>query len=110
MHEIFTAVSAVVAALIGSGFIQFMINRHDGRKGITAKISAQLDRQERDLCKIEIMCLIKNYPQKVPEILELGKIYFCQLNGDTYITDLFNDWMIERKIEPPSWFVEHKRG
>ena len=109
MNDIIIAAGAVIAALLGSGLIQFFITRHDGQKGITAKISAQLDRQELDLCKIQIMCLIKDYPQKAPEILDLAKIYFCELDGDTYITDLFNDWLIDRKIEPPAWFVEHKR-
>lgn len=92
---------AVVVAALGSGalfgFIQFLIIRHDNKKGAVMQ----------DLSKLQIMLLIADYSDKVDEILKLAEHYFCDLDGDTYITALFKDWLKDKKISYPDWFIEH---
>lgn len=95
----------IVLALIGSGaffsFLQWLIMRRDAKKGAVTV----------NLTRLQLMLLMADYPDKVDEILEQAKYYFCVLNGDTYITALFKDWLKKKgiKITELDWFVEHLR-
>lgn len=96
----------ILGAIFGSGafftFLQFLINRHDVRRGITAQ----------NYTRTQLMLLMAVYPDKVDEILEQAKFYFCKLNGNTYIIGLFVDWLNKKKMDKPDWFVEYlkKKG
>lgn len=87
-----------IIALLGSGaffsFLQFIINRHDVRKGLTAQ------RVER----IELIVLMANYPRKVDEILAKGYHYFVVLKGDGFVKPLFADWLASQNLDEPEWF------
>ena len=108
LEHILTAVAAVLCSGALFGFIQFMIQRHDNRKGTMSKVAPAVCLQTLDISKLQIMLLIADYPKKVNEILEVAKHYFVDLNGDTYITILFDDWLKDQGIEPPDWFESHK--
>lgn len=94
--SIITALSAVVTALIGSGLIQYLVTRHDAKKGIAA--------QNND--RTQLMLLIADYPRKTDEILEVAKHYFLILKGNSFIKSLFSDWLKSQNIDPPEWFRE----
>ena len=105
---IVTAVVSILCSGALLGFLQFLIQRHDNRKGAMSKVATAVCLQTLDISKLQIMLLIADYPKKVNEILEVTKHYFVDLNGDTYITALFEDWLKEQGIETPDWFKNHK--
>ena len=96
MSEYITAAGAVAAALLGSGLIQFLINRRDQKKGISA--------QNND--RTQLMLLIADYPRKTDEILEVAKHYFVVLKGNSFIKTLFADWLKSQNIDTPDWYRE----
>ena len=97
--QIITAAVAVVTALIGSGLIQFFVNRRDAKKGIAA--------QNHD--RTQLMLLMADYPRKADEILELAKHYFVVLKGNSFVKNLFSDWLKSQNIDEPEWFKEAKK-
>ena len=92
----------IILGILGSGaflgFVQFLINffvtRHDLRKGITAQ---RVDRNE-------LMMLIADYPRKVDIILKLAEHYFVTLKADSFLQELFADWLKAQGIDEPEWF------
>lgn len=93
----------IILAILGSGaffsFLQFLISRHDIRKGWTAQ----------NVDRLQLMVLIADYPRKVDEILKLAEHYFVELKGNSFIKELFADWLQSQHIDEPEWFKEVKR-
>ena len=90
---------AFVGIVLGSGalfsFIQFLITRHDIRKGWTAQ----------NVDRLQLMVLIADYPRKVDEILKLAEHYFVELKGNSFLKELFADWLKSQNIQEPEWFT-----
>ena len=88
-----------VIAILGSGaffsFLQFIITRHDIRKGWTAQ----------NVDRLQLMVLIADYPRKVDEILKLAEHYFVELKGNSFLKELFADWLKSQNIQEPEWFT-----
>ena len=99
----------ILALLIGNtafiSFIQFMIVRHDNRKGQYAKILKQLDKTERDSIRTQMLLLMSDYPEERAELFRLAEYYFTQLHGNWYMTTLFRKYLRDNGIEPPLWFL-----
>lgn len=89
---------AIVGIVLGSGalfsFLQFLITRHDTRKGWTAQ----------NIDRLQLMVLIADYPRKVDEILKLAEHYFVVLRGNSFLKVLFADWLASQNIDEPEWF------
>lgn len=110
----------VILAALGSsalfGFIQFLISRHDSKKGAMAALNANIgelktavEQLEVESCRVQLMTLIHMSPRNAADILNLAFRYFVDLNGDTYLTSLFSAWLKEQNIDQPIWFKgEHK--
>lgn len=94
----------IVLAILGSGaffsFLQFIITRHDLRKGWTAQ----------NVDRLQLMVLIADYPRKVDEILKLAEHYFVELRGNSFLKELFTDWLASQNIEKPEWFINLKEN
>lgn len=94
----------IVLAILGSGaffsFLQFIITRHDLRKGWTAQ----------NVDRLQLMVLIADYPRKVDEILKLAEHYFVDLRGNSFLKELFTDWLASQNIEKPEWFINLKES
>ena len=94
----------IVVAILGSGaffsFLQFIITRHDLRKGWTAQ----------NVDRLQLMVLIADYPRKVDEILKLAEHYFVELRGNSFLKELFADWLASQNIEKPEWFINLKEN
>ena len=94
-----------VIAILGSGaffsFLQFIITRHDLRKGWTAQ----------NVDRLQLMVLIADYPRKVDEILKLAEHYFVELRGNSFLKELFADWLKSQNIQEPEWFdlIKHQQ-
>lgn len=111
-----TYLTIFLTALGSSGlfaFIQFLIIRHDNKKGEIAKISTslaeinkRLNKEEKDICREQMLMLMANYPEEKEEILRLAEHYFSDLHGNWYMTSLFNKWLETNGIGKPEWFDE----
>ena len=60
-------------------FIEFLVTRKDRKKGRLDKIEARLDgiekrqkTEERDICRSQMMMLMKLFPDDMPELLKVG--------------------------------------
>lgn len=122
------SIISIILAIIASSaailtFIQFMITRHDTRKGALVELTQTLDqvrddvadlkesasKQEGDNCRQQLMLLIHISPNNAGDIIPLAFHYFVELKGDTYMTNLFQNWLVEKSIDRPIWFKgEHK--
>ncbi len=104
-----------VSGCIGSGglilFVQFLITRHDNRKGMQAKILSAIaelreqgKKQEKDSCRTQMLLLLSNFPGEKQEIMTLAKHYFMDLEGDWYATSMFRSWLQKNSVAAPIWF------
>lgn len=59
---------------------------------------------EKDQLRTQLLMMISDYPEEHAEILELAKHYFEDLDGNWYLSSLFNKWLTEENITKPSWF------
>lgn len=122
------SIISIVLAIIASSaailtFTQFLITRHDNKKGALVELTRTVDKirddvadlkesaskQEGDNCRQQLMLLIHISPNNAGDIIPLAFHYFVELKGDTYMTNLFQNWLVEKSIDTPIWFKgEHK--
>ena len=98
--EIFTIILGSTGCF---AFVQFLIQRHDTRKGQLAKILKQLDKNERDSIRTQMLLLMSDYPQDRAELFRLAEHYFKDLKGNWYMTTLFKSYLKANKMETPEW-------
>lgn len=98
-------------------FIQFLINRHDNKKGILAKIweaithlQKQQEKNERDNCRTQMLLLMSDFPQERQELFLLARRYFVELKGDWYASTLFQSHLAQKGIPVPPWFKGSHEG
>lgn len=97
----------VIAGLFSGGFfafLQFMINRKDSTNERLSKIESKLQKAERDSVRTQMLMMMNHYPDEVSEIMKLAEYYFVTLNGDWYMTGIFNRWLEKNNIGKPTWF------
>lgn len=51
-----------------------------------------------DTARLQLLYMIQNQPENESEILTVAKHYFTELGGDWYLTDIFNEYCMERNI------------
>ena len=61
---------------------------------------------EKDELRTQLLLLLADYPTENAEIMKLAKHYFSDLDGNWYLTSLFNRWMETNSIAKPEWFRE----
>ena len=103
----------VLAAFASTGFfglIQFLVARHDQKKGKAKQLTdaieglkKKIDRQERDSCRTQLLLLMAIFPDNTDEILKVAEHYFRDLKANWYMTSLFAAWCKKRNIELPIW-------
>ena len=109
----------IVLAILGSTafftFIQFLILRHDRKKGVLAKIMEAIEElkkfneEERcDLLRIQLMTLIHIHPENVVEIMEIAEEYFLKHHGNWYMSSIFRKYMEDSNLDVPLWMKEMK--
>ena len=103
-------VLAVVTSALGSAgifsFIQFLINRHDKKEDDLCKYSAQLnrietksDRNERAICRLQLIYLIHEQPENKDTILQTAQRYFIELDGNGEAWAVFDAWAKTKKLD-----------
>ena len=97
--------------------IQFLIKRHDEKKGkgkqLTEAIESlkkKIERQERDSCRTQLLVLLSDFPDMTEEILKVAQHYFKDLDANWYMTTLFAKWCRKANIELPDWAHNKKEG
>ena len=120
----------IIVSCLGSsalfGFIQFLISRRDKKKNnldqlienINALKKSNEDFDEAfkqvhlDTCRLQLMNLIHMAPKNVSGILELGKHYFVDLDGDSFLSTLFSQWLRDQHLEEsiPDWFKNYEEA
>lgn len=71
---------------------------------MVVRFSAQLKKQEKDQCRTQMLVMMGFRPHETTEIMKLAQHYFGDLEGNWYMTSLFNSWMDEQNIGKPEWF------
>lgn len=99
----------IIIAILGSTavatLIQFFVTRRDNRIGIAKR----LDKLEKDGLRTQLLLLILMRPAETKEILTLGEHYFKDLEGNWYMTSIFNKWVEDAGVAEPEWFEGGKK-
>ena len=102
--SIITIITAVIASQAVFGFIQFLITRRDTKKNVYGKLMLL----EKDVLRTQLLLLILMKPGEQQEIMTIAEHYFSKppkgLNGNWYMTSIFNKWLIDADIAQPDWF------
>ena len=96
-----TIIIAVVGSNAAFAFLQFMITRHDTKKNIKGKLITL----EKDGLRTQMLLMILLRPKEKKEILTLAEHYFEDLDGNWYMTDIFNKWLEAEGHSKPEWFT-----
>lgn len=107
----------IILGILGSGnvilFIKFLIERADKKKEKQeeSKLSSIINRLitlEKDVLRTQLLVLILMRPEEKQEILTIAERYFKKLQGDWYMTSIFNKWLTVSDVAEPEWFDSDK--
>lgn len=110
-----TWILPIILALITSStvatLIVFFVKRHDEKHDKNASVLAAIEgidkklvKVERDNCRTQMLLLMSDYPNEKAELMKLAQHYFGDLEGDWYMTGMFNQWLEKMGIGKPEWF------
>lgn len=102
--------SGIIIALLGSGIIQFLINRFDSKNNKLDKIINEQKKTEKDQLRTQLLVMMNLMPNSHEEIMQLAQRYFGDLKGDWFYSSLFAKWIKDNGIEKPIWFDTKKEG
>lgn len=95
--------TAILLGVLGSSatceLVRYFIGRATSKKALTQR----LDKLEKDGVRSQLMTLIHDYPNRVDEIMEVAHHYFVDLQGNWFMTGLFEKWLEENKVDKPKW-------
>lgn len=97
-------VTTIVISILASNglfaLLQFLITRHDTKKNVKGKLVLL----EKDGLRTQLLLLLLLMPEEKKEILTISEHYFKVLNGDWYMTSLFDKWLTKNDVARPEWF------
>ncbi len=114
----------ITILLTGSvlAFIEFLIKRSDDKadkkdgigkalEGIRKELETfredvrkKFRKSEKDGLRTQLLVLILLKPDEGQEILTIAERYFKDLQGDWYMTSIFNKWLTTNGGDSPEWF------
>ena len=100
-----TIILAVLGSTALSSLIQFLIKRWDDKHNVKDKLITL----EKDVLRTQMLLLILLKPEEKQEILTIAEHYFKDLNGNWYISSIFNTWLEETNTPEPLWFEGEKK-
>ena len=96
--------TAILLGVLGSSafceLVRYFIERATKKKDI----SKRLDKLEKDGVRSQLMTLLHDYPTRTDEIMEVAHHYFVDLQGNWFMTGLFEKWLEENNVNKPKWF------
>ena len=99
----------IMLTILGGGnlilFIKFLIERYDKKQERKDyDIKEELHKLKKDGIRTQMLVLILLKPSEKKEILTLGENYFKKLEGNWYMTSIFNKWLTDTNTAKPEWF------
>ena len=93
----------LIGGIIGGGaflsFLQWLITRHDNKKGKMSLILGKLDKLERDECRTQMLLLMADYQSNISELMRVA---------EQYMTSMFREYLKNKNINEPYWFSKIK--
>lgn len=99
--------SAIVAGVVA--LITLLLNRRWSRADKRDAVPSMLSKLERDICRTQLLLMLSDYSSEHQEIMKLARHYFADLEGNWYMTSIFNKWIVENNIGRPEWFKEENK-
>lgn len=110
----------IITAILGSagvfGLIQFLISRHDNKKGEFAYIKEELKSLKRSqgdtnirITRMELIGLMRDDPDNIDAILQVAEYYFIELDGNAYAHAMFENWAVKHGVAI-GWLPKLKKG
>ena len=114
MEWLVTLVCACVGSTGFFAFVQFLVNRKDGRKKEIQELTKQMKKlqdtvinanreQQIAITKVQLQVLFYNDPKNTDTILQVAKHYFVELGGDGEMANLFSQWAETNQVDI-GWF------
>ena len=107
--------AGVMAAIIT--LVEYLIKRHDAKKGKMGELDSKLDsidkrleKTEKDELRTQLLLMVSDYPDDKAGIMAVAQHYFEDLNGNWYATSIFNQWLKKYGYAKPEWFKEEKKS
>lgn len=102
-------VENILLGILGGGnvilFIKFLIERHDHKQEREDEnVKNRLLVLEKDGLRTQLLLLILLNSGEQAEILRVAEHYFKDLQGNWYMTSIFNKWLEANAIASPDWF------
>ena len=96
--------------------LQFLISRHDKKKGELESIKRELrimkHTQDETILRVtraELKDLIFSDPENIDGILQVAEYYFIELDGNAYAHAMFMKWAKEHGVET-GWLPKITKG
>lgn len=108
LEALLDSLKNLIGIAIGAGgfvFIQFLITRRDDKADKLGKLMNELNALQKDMLRVQLLVLMKDYPERKDEIIDkVGRKYFIELNGDWYMSQLFDNYLVNAMVARPAWF------
>jgi hypothetical protein len=116
----------IIVAILGSGALSALIsgifNLINNSKARRREVSDQLaimnnrlDKieknqavSEKDELRTQLLMMLADYPDEIAEIMKLAEHYFADLEGNWYLSSLFERWLEQKNVVTPKWFRKDK--
>ncbi len=95
---------AILLGVLGSSAFCELVRYFLGRRTSKRDLTKRLDKLEKDGVRSQLMTLIHDYPNRTDEIMEVGYHYFVDLQGNWFMTGLFDNWLKQEGLNKPTWF------
>lgn len=114
--------AAIVIGILGGigglggvfAFAQFLINRKDEKnkeleeiKNDLKDIKEELQEAKTARTRLQLLNLMQHEGSQ-HEMMMVAEVYFKELNGDWYMSPIFQRYLDEHGIEKPVWFKGDK--
>ena len=102
--------SIVISLITTAATIITVIVQTRKNNATTEKTAAETrEAMEVNDYKTYLLTLIHAYPFKADEIYSVAKHYFQELNGDSFVLPIFEDWLETQRADLPEWFLAAKK-
>ena len=103
-------ITSILSSTAFFAFIQFLIQRHDRKKGVLGELIRDIKglkedilELKKDMLRTQLMDMMHIHPEDVSDIMDLAEEYFVAVKGNWYMSSVFKQWLVERDIEEPIW-------